>query len=500
LEMRLPQILTLGSVMSKYFYIISDGNFYANDIRELAMQFFPEHTIKSGLPTESDITLSVNREGMKVKSKIEFMGKKVEKEIVLVKDAQRRQIKTLLYEILSEFTERSLKWGTMTGIRPARVAHGKLIEGKNKNQVIDEIRREYKVEDRRISDLIDIACLEIKKLYPLDIKKMQLYINIPFCPTRCSYCSFITRDSNADSDVLSNYIEKLLEEISFVGRGLKELGACIESVYLGGGTPGILDAGSIESLLGAIRKHMPIDNVLEYTFEAGRPDTITEEKLAAIKNSGIDRISVNPQSLNDATLSNIGRCHNVEEFYKAYELVEKFGFKTINCDMIIGLEGETKADMVRTAEKLLGLGPENITVHSLSLKKSSYLKNSIHKESFFDESETEKAACEIYRMFKSRQYVPYYIYRQKYTANNGENIGFSKAGHEGLYNMAIMSDKRSVIGLGAGSTGKVYYPDTDRFDRMETVKNIELYIRDVKKIAAEKLKQIKSLANDIDMF
>lgn len=486
--------------MSKCLKIILGGDFFSNDIRELVIQFFPDYIIKKESKDKADLRITVIRKKSWVNSTVARNGKVVEKFTELTGQNDRRQIKTLVYKTLSEFTGKELKWGTMTGIRPARIAHGKLVEGKKKTLVAYEIQREYGTDNIRTEDLIKIAGLEIERLYPLDKNKIQLYINIPFCPTRCSYCSFITRDAKADSSELEKYLGNLFVEISKVGDFMSQNNFKIESAYIGGGTPGILNCSSTTRLLEKIREKMPVQGVIEYTFEAGRPDTVTEDKLNILKHFGIDRISVNPQSLNEKTLKTIGRSHSADDFYKAYELARKVGFKTINCDMIMGLEGESSADMIRTAESLIALNPENITVHSLSVKKSSYLKNSIYKDNLFNDLEENEAAEDIYRMLKSKSYNPYYIYRQKYTVNNGENIGFSKKGHEGYYNLAIMSDKRSIVGLGAGSTGKIYFPDTDRFERMETVKNIDLYNKNIESIAIEKIKQIKSLTNNIDMI
>ncbi|NTW72330.1 MAG: coproporphyrinogen dehydrogenase HemZ [Eubacteriaceae bacterium] len=473
------------------------GTAYANDLRELLMQFFPDFKLTTQKKTESKYSVLVNYEDSLFTCILQEIFRQSErilyKENTIITEDVRRNMKLKIYQALHTVTGKELKWGILTGIRPGRIPHKMLLEGFSSSETIEKLKSDYMLREDAARMITDIAALEIDCLYPLNIKKLGIYIGIPFCPTRCSYCSFITQDSKPGSAEINAYVESLIYEIKSVGGFLRENDFVVETIYIGGGTPAILDDVQLIKLLKAVDEHIDRSAVLEYTFEAGRPDAIRLEALETIKAFNIDRISVNPQSLKNETLVKIGRNHTKEDFMDALKMARSMKFKTINCDMILGLEDETQEDMIKTAKGLVNLKPENITVHSLSMKRSSEINSAGAKHTDEAENEVRKAGEKINRLLDEAGYYPYYLYRQKYTVNNGENTGYCVQGHESLYNIGIMSHKRTIVGLGAGSTGKIFFPQEDRFERMETVKNTRIYSEKILEIAEYKIDLLKTL-------
>ncbi|QSX08770.1 coproporphyrinogen dehydrogenase HemZ [Alkalibacter rhizosphaerae] len=485
--------------MEKTITLKIEGSIRSNDMRELLMAFFPYENLQVSESKEEEWGhLEVEESAGKIRAVFQDgTGNKFQSEERMDPGSNLRQTaKKQVYDLLVRATDRKLKWGTMTGIRPVRIAHEALLKKTDLDDIRSRLKNDYRLSEEAIAPMLHIARLELERLYPLDRHKAQVYINIPFCPSRCSYCSFITQEAGTDRELLDDYLKALVEEIRILGTYLQETTWEVESIYVGGGTPTVLEPNQLELLLGSVEQYLPMKYLTEYTLEGGRPDTITEEKLRVLRKYKVDRISVNPQSMQAETLDRLGRGHSVEDFYHAYGLVRDAGFSSVNCDLILGLEEERAEEMIKSARSLLMLEPENITIHSLFLKRSSAL--AAKKEDQTDGwdkqgQEAALAAKTIYQLFEEKGYEPYYLYRQKYCVNNGENIGFAKRGKECFYNMAIMSDKRTVIGLGAGSTGKVYDPKTDGYERMETVKNVTLYVKQVLDEGDRKVKQLRLL-------
>jgi len=298
----------------------------------------------------------------------------------------------------------------------------------------------------------------------------SLYISIPFCPTRCRYCSFVSFSTPRLLKLIPVYIEKLTEEIELtakISRGKK-----LRTVYIGGGTPTTLDCESLEKILNAVKNNFDMTNLLEYTAECGRADTITEEKLGLLKRFGVDRISVNPQTLNDDILKKIGRQHTSRDFFHAFETAGKTGIKNINADIIIGLPEETEESMINTVKILADLKPENITVHSLCIKKSSELKN--QKYNISSSAHLNKVFEKSYNILRESGYKPYYMYRQKYASGNLENTGFCLENHECLYNIYMMDELHTIFGAGAGAMTKLV--KNNRIERIANYKYPYEYI------------------------
>lgn len=389
-----------------------------------------------------------------------------------------------------QFYAPHLPWGLLTGVRPAKTAARMLREGLSEKQVGEIFQKELLVQPEKTELMLQAAEKE------LEIQKQQLsngcslYIGIPFCPTRCAYCSFVSK-TYTDGKVLSAFLKQLEEEIAAVGDAIDRNHLVIDSVYFGGGTPTTLDVLQLQKILDALKNRMDLSHVREFTVEAGRPDTITEEKLLLLKKYGVDRISINPQTLHSETLQKIGRAHTVEQFFDAYALARNIGFHAINTDLIAGLPGETPEIFKTTLEKIIKLEPENITVHTLALKRASRL-NQEHANVSGKESSVSKMLSLTSAMLKETGYEPYYLYRQKNILDNLENIGYSKPGYESIYNVYMMEELQTTLAAGGGGITKLVNPDTKKITRIPNPKLAEEYLRQ-KNIILNRKKEIETL-------
>ena len=383
--------------------------------------------------------------------------------------------KTALYSALSTYYGKTLPWGSLTGIRPTRVLARLMSEGLPLGKAATVLRDEYFVSPEKAQ--LAAACVRMQQKSVRDRllvasngdseNAVNLYIHIPFCPTRCSYCSFVSAAVEKQKWLLSPYVDALVTEIELTKRMLAEHGKTIFSVYIGGGTPTVLDAPLLYKVLSAAA----VDGV-EFTCEAGRPDTITEEKLAVLSACGVNRISINPQTLHDETLAKIGRAHSVEQFFRAYELAEKFGFAK-NVDLIAGLEDETPADFRASLCGVAALQPENITVHTLCIKRGSRNADAFRG---FNTSVREMVDDSV-RILPEEGYAPYYLYRQKQAAENLENVGWCKSGFLCVNNVTVMEETLSVFACGAGAIGK-HLCAGGRIERFANPKDVLLYLNE----------------------
>ena len=387
--------------------------------------------------------------------------------------SDRDEIKRELYELLSGLCGIRPPWGTLTGVRPLKPALA-LCSDYSVSEMEKIIRDKYLMRPDKSSLIADIAEYQLSQKLGDASDKASIYIGIPFCPTRCEYCSFASNVAPAEDH--EKYLSCLLEEIAYMGDLAREHNTEIESIYIGGGTPTTLNANQLSLLIEKISTSFDTDiKNIEMTVEAGRPDTITVEKLRAIKAHGTDRISINPQSMKDATLRLIGRDHTAEDIRKGFRIARETGFEVINADLIAGLPKEDEDDFSASLSEMIDLGAENITIHTLSVKKGSRLKE--HDPSFYRKNaETVSNMLDISRqMLTDAGYMPYYIYRQKHQIGALENVGWCKPGTHSIYNIRIMEDKQTIIGLGAGAVGKVYYPEEDRIERIANVSNYKIY-------------------------
>ncbi len=398
---------------------------------------------------------------------------------------QKNVVKRLIYTGLSNLTGRTLEWGDLTGIRPVKIARKLLDEGKTPEEIFRYMQDTYLVGDEKTNLAIDIAKRERKILEPLHIGKggFSLYIGIPFCPSTCLYCSFASNPIALWQKKVPAFLEALSLEIKETGKIFK--GRPLDSIYIGGGTPTALFASELETVLKAVEDSFDTSGVLEYTVEAGRPDSITRDKLRVLKDHGITRISVNPQTLSNETLKLIGRHHTAEDFKAAFLMAREEGFDNINTDIILGLPGEGEAEVHHTIDELIKLSPDSLTVHSLAVKRGSALHERI-TEFGYDTMINTDATMKIAREGAAALNMhPYYLYRQKNMAGNFENTGYARDGAYGIYNILIMEELESIAALGPGSVSKVLTQE-GKLVRDDNVKDVDQYIARIDEMTERK--------------
>ena len=367
-------------------------------------------------------------------------------------------LKRTIYSVLHDYTGKELPWGTLTGIRPTKIALTMLQEGVSKEAIEEHLRQVYYTGQKKIDLSLEIAEREKKLtefIRPED--SYSLYIGIPFCPTTCAYCSFTSYPIHQWKERTEDYLQALLKELSYIAETFAH--KTLVSIYVGGGTPTTLEPEQLTKLLFYVREHFPMEHVREFCVEAGRPDSITKEKLLALKEAGVERISINPQTMKEETLKIIGRRHTVLQIKEAFQMAREAGFENINMDLIVGLPGETKDDMEYTMQEIKKLSPDSLTVHSLAIKRAAAL-NMFREQ--YQEQRLQENDQEIMDM--TMQYargmgmVPYYLYRQKNMAGNMENVGSARPDKCGLYNILIMEELHTFVAAGAGASTKVLFP------------------------------------------
>ena len=364
------------------------------------------------------------------------------------------------------FTGFTPPWGIMTGVRPAKLVSEYLHAGRTPEEAAALLEREFFTSPEKAGLAVQVAQAEDRLITDAKRKECSLYIAIPFCPTRCAYCSFVSYTSPNLLKLIPDYLAALVQDIDHTCALIRRLGLRVATVYIGGGTPTILTAEQLDFLLSAIRKWIP--DVEEFTLEAGRPDTITREKLETAVKYGVDRISVNTQTLNEEVLARIGRKHTAAEFFEAYETARNAGIKAINIDLIAGLPSDTAESFTATMDAILPLQAENVTVHTFCVKKSADFK----ADGMFDRDglEAMKSVQYSYTALCGSGYLPYYMYRQKNTVGNLENVGYARPGFEGLYNIYMMEEVHSIFSCGASAVTKfVSLPEKDGSVRIERI-------------------------------
>ncbi len=358
-----------------------------------------------------------------------------------------------------------LPWGYIIGLRPVKRAKYYLDKGYSQEEVINLFNRDYEVSKEKSLLSVETATLQQKMLADIKPNDCGLYVSIPFCPTRCDYCSFVSYSNQRLFSLIPEYLEKLMQDIKETGDIIKRLGMNLRAVYIGGGTPSILEPDQINRLLCCINESVGINAQTEYTFEAGRPDTVTKEKLLAVKQNGVGRISINPQTTNNKVLENIGRKHTAEQFFNAADIAFSVGFDTLNSDLIAGLPGDNEESFNKSLEDVISLGFSNITVHTLSIKNAAAMR--FMGDGFYDPQGEFARKCVSYAnsRLKNGGYMPYYLYRQKNTVGNAENTGYTLAGKENLYNVLMMEEHSTVFACGAGAITKLVGPERDEILR-----------------------------------
>ncbi|MBR2900622.1 MAG: coproporphyrinogen dehydrogenase HemZ [Clostridia bacterium] len=354
-----------------------------------------------------------------------------------------------------------LPWGYITGLRPVKRAKYYLDRGHTPEEVINLFTTDYEVSEEKSTLSVETALIQQKMLADVKENDCGLYVSIPFCPTRCDYCSFVSYSNAKLFKLIPDYLEKLMRDIRATGEMIKTLGMNVRSIYIGGGTPSILDPVQINRLLSCISESVEINPSTEYTFEGGRPDTITRDKLLAVKANGVGRISINPQTTSDLVLENIGRKHTAKQFFGAASLALSMGFDSVNADLIAGLPGDTRDSFSKSLEDVIGLGFSNITVHTLSIKNAANIR--FIGDGFYDpQGDFARNSVNYARARLNKAgYNPYYLYRQKNTVGNAENTGYTLPGKENLYNVLMMEEHSTVFACGAGSITKFVSPSRE---------------------------------------
>ena len=461
-------------------YVNLNKQQFEYDIHSLVKAFYPAEDVKVVVGETEDVNFrllflpdGIQFEQMET-GRVWSRTTKTEIENQADKDELKNQVKLLIYKALSEVTEKQLPWGTLTGIRPTKIATAMLEQGRTEDEIRTFMREKYLVSPEKQELSIEIAHREEKLLSSLHgVKGYSVYIGIPFCPTTCLYCSFTSYPIAAWRDRVGEYLDALDKEIDFVAENNAD--DILDTVYIGGGTPSTLNAEQLERLLHKIVTTLPMEQVSEFTVEAGRADSITRDKLEVLKKYGVTRISVNPQTMNQITLDRIGRRHTVEQVLEAFQLARELGFDNINMDMILGLPGEGVEEVKHTMEVIKELKPDSLTVHSLAIKRASKLAQWIRENGMEELHNTDETMAIAEKTAREIGLVPYYLYRQKNMSGNFENVGYAMPGKFGVYNVLIMEEKQTIVALGAGSITKRVYLG-GRIERCENVKDIEQYL------------------------
>ena len=404
-------------------------------------------------------------------------------EAIIPSPYSKNEVKQKMYELLRAHSGRTLSWGILTGIRPAKIPLRLFMEGRPEEEIADALRQEYRCAPEKAKLALDVARREYALTAGMDHENgINIYIGIPFCPSICAYCSFSSYPASRYGDQMEAYLDALERELAYAGEAVR--GRTLRTVYIGGGTPTALREDAFVRLLRMIERYLPMNDVQEYTVEAGRPDSISREKLCCMKEYGVSRISINPQSMKQHTLGLLGRKHTVDDVRRVFDMSRELGFDNINMDLIVGLPEETPSDLQYTLEEVYRMQPDSITVHTLVIKRASRMRRE-QLESGREISEKDDRIPAMQQMAENfcreRGYAPYYMYRQKnkaYTTRNTnqENVAYARPGKECLYNIFMMEELETILALGSGGSTKYVIGGENRVERVENVKNVEDYI------------------------
>ncbi len=421
-------------------------------------------------PKEDYIYTALEGDEITVKAKID--GKYAEAKHT-AENEHARNMELAVFGVLTEILSIRPKWGVLTGIRPVKLAMQMHDEGLSEGEIRKKLSTERLVSDEKLDLLLTTMEHELEIRASSRPNSVSLYISIPFCPSRCSYCTFTSHSVEKAAKLIPQYVELLCGELKDIAVLIDEIGLHLETVYMGGGTPTVLTAKQLDRVLSTVNESFDMTGVRELTVEAGRPDTITAEKLAVLKKNGVGRISINPQTMDDEVLAAIGRKHTAEDIKTAFAMAKTFDFDSINMDLISGLPGDNMEKFRKTIAEVIALNPDNITLHTLTVKHGANLAPMA--QSVF--AATADAMNEYaYGEFAKAGYFPYYLYRQKGTVDNLENVGFCKPGKEGIYNIFIMDETHTILSAGAGGVTKLKAPYDKKIERIFNFKYPYEYI------------------------
>lgn len=486
------------------FEIRMIGEDYEQDIRPLVKAFFPEEELVIVTSSEEENKTTDYRLELRLSSEWFFLkllanGKEYiaqedfsireDENYQVVGTPDRRMYRNYLhrelYHMLAKVTGKELPWGTLTGVRPTKQVLDRLQQNESKESIANYFKKEYLCSEEKTNLCIQVAKKEQSLLQGIDDSdSYSVYIGIPFCPSICLYCSFSSYSLKQYEAYVEPYLEALFKEIEYAGTCFPK--KKLVSIYIGGGTPTTLNAEQLQRLLRKVKETFDFSHIREWTVEAGRPDSITKEKLVVLKEEGVTRISINPQSMQQKTLDLIGRKHTVEQIKQAFWLARECGHDNINMDLIIGLTGEKAEDVYGTLEQLKELNPDSITVHTLAIKRAARLNAEMDRYKDLRSKEAVEMMTLCQQFMKENGYEPYYLYRQKNMAENLENIGYARIGKEGLYNVLIMEEHHTILALGSGGSTKFNFVGTNRLERVENVKSVKDYIERIDEMIERK--------------
>ena len=455
--------------------LIIDSHPFRYEMEALCRMFLHGRELKiteeAEIPPKEDYIYTV-LEGDEITVKAKIDGKYAEAKRTAEND-HARNMELAVFGVLTEILSIRPKWGVLTGIRPVKLAMQLHDMGLSEEEIRKKLKEERLVSDEKLDLLLTTMEHELEIRASSRPNSVSLYISIPFCPSRCSYCTFTSHSVEKAAKLIPQYVELLCGELKDIAVLIDEIGLHLETVYMGGGTPTVLTAKQLDRVLSTVNESFDMTGVRELTVEAGRPDTITAEKLAVLKKNGVGRISINPQTMDDEVLAAIGRKHTAEDVKNAFALAKTFGFDSINMDLISGLPGDNMEKFRKTIAEVIAMNPDNITLHTLTVKHGANLAPMA--QSVF--AATADAMNEYaYGEFAKAGYFPYYLYRQKGTVDNLENVGFCKPGKEGIYNIFIMDETHTVLSAGAGGVTKLKAPYDKKIERIFNFKYPYEYI------------------------
>jgi oxygen-independent coproporphyrinogen-3 oxidase len=475
--------------------VYTDKEKYFYDIHSLVKSFYPEEDVlvfvkgSRQIPEDADVILTIDMtlswdeghidadfiwDGRATKSFSMDCIRESEACSADMTDSPKNVLKRLLYTALNEETGKDLPWGTLTGIRPVKIAMHRLLGGDSDSGIRDYMKKTYICSDEKTDLSIEIAHRENRLLEgTTDGKGYSLYVNIPFCPTRCAYCSFMSSPIGLWKGKVDDYLDCIKKEIDQTAPLFKD--KRLDSIYIGGGTPTTLEPYQLEKLIDWIKDSYDTSYAREFTIESGRPDSITMDKLKAMKKGGVTRISVNPQTMRDRTLELIGRHHSVQQTIDSFHMAREAGFDHINMDIILGLPGEELSDVQYTMDEIAKLGPDELTVHSLAIKRASRLYDYVADHGLAGMDTTSNMMKVAEDGARSMGLGPYYLYRQKNISGNFENTGYGRGDKMCLYNIITMEETQSILALGSGSVSKRIF-EGSRIERKGNPKDVKLYM------------------------
>lgn len=486
-------------------YLEQNLEIYNNDIRAMLQAFFDNEKIvltKEGTRlsltveyvSDSDVETQVSNGGYVTYILEDEEGYHKSKTVVVDffnKKCARNPLKAALYRMLAEYTGKALPWGSMTGVRPTKIATELLEKGETEETIHRVYTGTYLTIDQKADICIEVAKKEQELFKDFCYEEEYcIYVGIPFCPTRCLYCSFTSYPIGAYRDKIEDYLQALWKEMDFVANADAYKGKRLVAIYIGGGTPSALTAEQLSALIVKLKQTFDMQYVREFCVECGRPDSITSDKLTVLKGLGVERISINPQTMSDETLKLIGRAHTVEQTKEAYHLARNAGFININMDMIVGLPGEDIEDVRHTLYEIQQLKPDSITVHSLAIKRAADLNMEMEKYHNLIKGSTNEMLLAVDECARTLGLLPYYLYRQKNIPGKLENIGYAAPGKECIYNILIMEEKLDILAMGAGASSKFIFREENRIERVENVKNVDEYISRIDEMIERKRKML----------